>query len=164
VTRRWIVDAAPLILLAKAQHLSLLEFLADEVLLPSAVVREIRRGPADDPARRALDAGFGTRLPYLRPPAAVRALGLLGAGERAMLSAALKVEGCTVVVDDRKGRTAADALGIPKVGTLGVILRARTMGHLSAIVPVMHDLLDAGLFIHEGVLREMAERAGERWP
>ena len=48
---RWVVDAAPIILLAKAGHLSLLSLLADEILRPSAVVREIRRDPADDPAR-----------------------------------------------------------------------------------------------------------------
>jgi uncharacterized protein len=128
------------------------------------VVREIRRGPKDDPARQALEAGFGTPLRYMRPPAAVKALGLLGTGERAMLSVAWKLGGCTVVVDDRKGRNGADALGIPKIGTLGVVLRAQQEGHLAAVVPVLHDLLTAGLFIDETRLQAAAATVGETWP
>ena len=161
---RWVADAAPLILLAKAGHLSLLTQLADEILLPTAVVREIRRGPRDDPARQAIEAGFGTRLSYVRPPAAVIALGMLGAGERAMLSVGRKFGPCTVLVDDRKGRNGADALDLPKIGTLGVVLRARLEGHLPAIVPVLHTLLAAGLFIDEARLQETAAKVGESWP
>ena len=109
---RWVADAAPLILLAKAGHLSLLTQLADEILLPTAVVREIRRGPRDDPARQAIEAGFGTRLSYVRPPAAVIALGMLGAGERAMLSVGRKFGPCTVLVDDRDSGDRIPAAGV----------------------------------------------------
>jgi predicted nucleic acid-binding protein len=161
---RWVADAAPLILLAKARHLSLLTLLADEIFLPSAVVREIQRGPKNDPARTAIDAGFGIKVGYVRPPAVVIALGLLGAGERAMLSVAWKLGGCTVLVDDRKGRNGADTLGLSKIGTLGVVLRARQAGHLPALVPVLHDLLAAGLFIDEVRLRQTASSVGEAWP
>ena len=70
---------------------------------------------------------------------------MLGAGERAMLSVGLKLGDCTDLVDDRKGRNGADALGIPKIGTVGVVLRARLEGHLPAIVPVLRNLLTAGL-------------------
>src|SRR5690349_11149471 len=97
---RLVADSAPLILLAKVGQLPLLNLVAGEVLLPSAVVREIRRGPTDDPARIAIKAGFGIRLRYVRQPRAVTALGPLGPGERAMLSVAHKLGECTVLVDD----------------------------------------------------------------
>lgn len=58
----WVVNASPLIALAKVEQLTLLEHLAGEVLIPEAVVREILVGPATDPARAALDAGWGTRV------------------------------------------------------------------------------------------------------
>ncbi len=160
----WVADAAPLILLAKAGHLALLTHLADEVLLPMAVIREIRKGPADDPARLALDAGFGTSVPTVRAPAAIRALGLLGAGEKAVIALAYRRGDCRVVMDDKKGRDGADRLGIPKIGTLGVIVLAHRNGHVARVVPILHDLLAAGLYVTEAMLQGIAASAGETWP
>jgi len=56
----WVVDASPIITLAKAGYLQLLEQLAS-VLVPEAVAREIEAGPAADPARKALQSGWGCR-------------------------------------------------------------------------------------------------------
>jgi predicted nucleic acid-binding protein len=50
----WIVDTAPVVILAKIGHLDLLASIAREVFLPSPVVREIRKGPSMDPARQAV--------------------------------------------------------------------------------------------------------------
>ncbi len=51
---RWVVNASPLIVLAKVGYQHLLTALADEVVVPQAVVDEINAGPIDDPARRFL--------------------------------------------------------------------------------------------------------------
>ena len=40
-TKRWLVNASPLILLGKSEHLVLLSLLADVVLVPQAVAHEI---------------------------------------------------------------------------------------------------------------------------
>ena len=42
----WVANASPVIVLAKVGHLALLKELADELLLPDAVVREVLAGPA----------------------------------------------------------------------------------------------------------------------
>ena len=47
----WVVNASPVITLAKAGHLDLLTQLADDVLVPEAVVTELLDAPTDDPAR-----------------------------------------------------------------------------------------------------------------
>ena len=41
---RWVVNASPLITLAKAGHLALLTALAREILIPEAVVAEVVEG------------------------------------------------------------------------------------------------------------------------
>ena len=57
--RRWVVNALPLILLGKTNHLGLLGALADQVVVPKAVVDEVGTKPdgktllqviAEDPA------------------------------------------------------------------------------------------------------------------
>ena len=77
----FVVNASPIITLAKAGHLALLTQLADSIVVPDAVVVEVLLGPESDPARRALAGGWGTRVPVHSMPAAVLEWGL-GWGSR----------------------------------------------------------------------------------
>ena len=52
--RNWVVDASPLILLAKVDQKRLLTQLPDALVIPAPVAEEIQTGPEDDPARRWL--------------------------------------------------------------------------------------------------------------
>jgi hypothetical protein len=56
MSRHWVVDASPIILLTKTGHLDLLPASADALLIPEAVAEEIRKGPSDDPAQAWFDA------------------------------------------------------------------------------------------------------------
>ena len=63
---RWVINASPLICLAKAGYLDLILNLPDEVVVPSAVVEEIRAGQAGDLAQLAL---AGRKFPISEMPA-----------------------------------------------------------------------------------------------
>jgi hypothetical protein len=67
----WMVHASPVITLAKARHLDLITALAMDILLPEAVVVEVLDGPATDPARQAVEEGWGTRVAASSVPVAV---------------------------------------------------------------------------------------------
>ena len=54
----WIANASPVIVLAKAGYLRLLNDLPRHLLLPDTVAAEILAGPASDPARKALEGGW----------------------------------------------------------------------------------------------------------
>ncbi len=56
----WVSNASPIITLAKVGRLDLFD-LAEQLLIPDAVAQEILAGPADDPARLALERGLGER-------------------------------------------------------------------------------------------------------
>ena len=51
MTRRWVVNASPLILLAKISQIDLILALCTEAIVPSGVVGEINSGPDNDPAK-----------------------------------------------------------------------------------------------------------------
>jgi len=54
---KWVVNASPLIVLARINHLFLLQRLAkEEIVVPAGVAKEISQGPGDDPAREWLRA------------------------------------------------------------------------------------------------------------
>ena len=160
----WIADASPIILLAKAGYISLLEALAGEIWLPLQVCQEIERGPHTDPGRMLLSTGWGVRksVPYI--PAALRPYPALGSGEKAALALALKNPGCRVLVDDAAGRRAAKNLGILYIGVLGLVARAKNQGVISAASTYFEALKRAGAFISDDLIRETLTQLGEPIP
>lgn len=64
----------------------------------------------------------------------------LGAGEREALAVALELPGSLAVLDDGLARRFARLLGVRHTGTLGILLRAKERGLVSAIRLVLDDL------------------------
>jgi predicted nucleic acid-binding protein len=160
----WVVNASPVITLAKAGHLALLTEMADEILLPEAVAAELLIASAADAARQAVAGGWGIRIPVREVPATVLEWGL-GAGETAVLAVALVRGDCTAVLDDAAGRRCASTLGIPVIGTLGVVLRAKHQGRIASAARVMQDLRVAGLYLDDATIADVLQHsAGETWP
>jgi predicted nucleic acid-binding protein len=159
----WVVNASPVITLAKAGHLALLTELADEVLLPDAVVSELLAAAASDPARQAIERGWGNHISIVDVPAVVLEWGL-GAGEAAVLAAVLQSRERTAVLDDAQGRKCARALAIPVIGTLGVVLRAKKMGCVASATSILHDLQDAGLYLDPATIAAaLKQSVEEEW-
>jgi hypothetical protein len=52
---RWVLNASPVICLARAGYERLLIDLPEQALLPVAVAEEIQAGPSNDPGRRVLE-------------------------------------------------------------------------------------------------------------
>lgn len=155
----WVVNASPLIALAHAGRLELLEEIPDELVVPEAVVEEILAGP-EDPAGRSLASGWGPRR-VATVPEKVAEWGL-GKGESAVIALALEFE-ATAVLDDRAARRCATALERPVIGTLGVIVRAKREGFIAAAAPVIRAVVAAGFYYSEHDIRQLLDSIDERW-
>ena len=63
------------------------------------------------------------------------------------------------------GRRCARTLGIPVIGTLGVVLRAKHQGRIASAARVMQDLRVAGLYLDDATIADVLQHsAGETWP
>ena len=138
-----------------------LQQLGPAVVIPEAAVLEIqRRGPAD-PAVQAL--AQATWLVSVDPgpiPAHVAALGL-GDGETAVLAHALANSGSGAILDDQAARHAAAALGIPHLGTLGVVIAAKAQGLITAARPVVEQLRQQGMYLSDQLMNQALAQVGE---
>lgn len=159
----WVVNASPLIALAEVGCEHLLTALAPTVLVPTAVEAEILAGPVGDPARTLLESGWAQTIEPTSIPATVIEWGL-GSGESAVLAVALETPGSTAVLDDAAARTAARTLGIPVIGTLGIIVRAKQRQHLSSAATVIAQLKSTGLYLNDDMIRTVLLQIGETWP
>lgn len=135
-----ISDTSPLQYLYQAERLDLLRVLYETIIVPEGVAEELLEG-------RSLGYGLPDLTEYewirITPVPQRRVLLLaadLGKGEREVLSLATERPHALVLLDDGLARRMARHLGIRFTGTLGVLLRAKTAGHLEVVKPVVHRL------------------------
>jgi predicted nucleic acid-binding protein len=158
----WVVNASPVIALAKVDRLYFLHDLCRELLVPEAVVAEILTGPPSDPARQAFERGWGLAAAphHISPDLLEWGLGM---GETAVLAVAMERKPATALLDDAAARTCAKALGIEVIGTLGVVLRAKRKALIPSASDVLKALRTAGFRLDDEVVRSALQRIGETW-
>lgn len=67
-----------------------------------------------------------------------------------------------LLIDDRDGRQVARTLGVPLMGTLGVLLRAKALGHTRAVNPLLTELTEQHHFrLHPDLMLQVLAEAGE---
>lgn len=142
----WVINASPVITLAKAGHLDLLAQLADDVIVPEAIAVELLDASVDDPARQAMERSWGTRISSISIPVNILEWGR-GVGETSVLAVTLQHRELTAVLDDAQGRKCARALGIPVLGTLGIVLRAKRQGYLASASEVIQQGVKEGYIV-----------------
>jgi len=161
VSEVWIVNASPVIVLAKAHYSDLLVKLSTSILLPEVVAQEILAGPLADPARKLVENGWGETASPHEIPQSLLEWGL-GSGETAVLSLALERAPATAVPDDAAARTCAQAIHVPMIGTLGILLRAKRHGLLNSAAVAIKAIQDVGLHLDETVIARALEHVGEK--
>jgi predicted nucleic acid-binding protein len=128
--------------------------------VPVAV--EIQSGPTSDPARQAVEDGWGVRVTPGHTPSELLEWGL-GAGETAALAVAMERAPCTAVLEDASARACAKAFGVPMIGTLGVVLRAQRKGVIPSAADVLRALRAVGFYLDDETVHTALRRMGEEW-
>ena len=66
-----------------------------------------------------------------------------------------------LVIDDRLGRAAARRLGLAVTGTVGVLIRAKEVGLVPAVCPLLEEIRQQGYWLSDALLVTAARLAGE---
>jgi len=160
VSEAWVVNASPLILFSRIDRLDLIEDLALAILVPNAVIEEVRFGQHKDrTAATALEWAGKYRVEDVAVGASIEHWDL-GLGEAQVIAHC--VDGSRwAVLDDRAARRCAAAHDVRVVGTLGIVLRAKKRGQIKSARPLVKRLVAAGMFMGdefvEGVLASIGE-------
>jgi predicted nucleic acid-binding protein len=155
-------DTGPLIALAKADRLHILERLFGQVKIPPAVHRELLAGRWPEAARLDEALSRFIQVVQLSPfPSKVQTETLrLDPGERQAIALAYEL-GALIVVDDRLGRAAARRLDLPVTGTVGVLIQAKEAGLIPAVCPLLEEIRQRGYWLSEALLETAARLAKE---
>ncbi|MDD3581620.1 MAG: DUF3368 domain-containing protein [Desulfobacca sp.] len=159
--RNWVLDASPIIVLAKIDHLFLLSDLCAELVVPAGVAQEISQGREADPARRWLQSPGKNLIREVDSIPPMIYAWNLGQGESEVLAWAYKNPGYEAILDDRAARNCALALKIPVRGTIGIILLAKRQGCLEQVTPLLSQIEMAGYRLAPELLAAAKRLAGE---
>lgn len=150
---RVVADASPFIALERIGRLDLIPLLFGRVLVPPAVMREV--------GSEIVRANGGVELGLERPIDSNIAAANLDPGETEAIGLALEIGADQIVLDDDPARRLARRLGIPLIGTLGIVLAAKQRGVIPAITPVVVALVETGFRVDERLLALVIADAGE---
>ena len=158
-----VADTSVVINLCCVGQGGLLRRLFREVVVPPAVAVEFTRLASSVPrfAELTLPEGVRQQAPTTLPALLRSAIGL-DPGEMAALALAIEIHADAVLLDERRGREAANLLGLRTIGILGLLLQAKSVGFLTAVRPVLDDLQrEAGFWIAEPLRQQVLGLAGE---
>lgn len=162
MTKNTIVgDSSPLIALSIVQQLELLPKLYSRVVIPNKVWEEITVHGTGLPGALAI-----SQLDWLiieKPaqellnPLSI----LLDPGEAEAIALAMNLPESTVLLDDAQARRVAERFGVNRIGTLGILRRAKKAGLIKAIKPYTEQLKKNGIYIRQSLIDAVLLDVGE---
>ncbi|HEY8907250.1 MAG TPA: DUF3368 domain-containing protein [Rhodoferax sp.] len=168
-----IADAGPLIALTRIGHLDLLNKLFGGVSVTSIVANEVLQG-GDFPDSSVLSQAFAQTwlqpvnvdsLDRLSQAKSLMNLYQIDPGEASSMVLAQQAhtqgDQALLVMDDLRGRSAAQHARLPVIGTAGVLLLAKRQGHVTYFKPLLLDLRQNGYFLSQRLIDSALQQAGE---
>jgi uncharacterized protein len=159
----WIViaDSSPLIGLARIGQIEILRKLASRVLVPPAVRDEVTihtpEAPGASTIRQAVWIEVEAPDHLEVEPLAI----LLDRGEAEAIALAQRLPDATLLLDDARARRVAERLGIRRIGTVGLLRRAKMAGLILAVKPHLEALIANGIYIHRALFDAVLKDVGE---
>ena len=121
-----IADTSCLIIYDKIDQLRVLHELFSDLTVTAEVAFEFGELPNWITIREVTDKGQYLKLAEE-----------LGKGEASSIALAMEFEESLLIIDERKGRKKADALGIEPIGSLGVLIKAKEKGVIKEVREVL---------------------------
>ena len=82
-------------------------------------------------------------------------------GEAEAIALAMELDDVFLILDDKKARRVAGQLDLKVIGTVGMLLRAKRLGVITEIKPLLRALLESDFRISESLIQEALRLAGE---
>ncbi len=159
---RIVVDSSPLIILIKSRLANILPQLYKEILVPDAVWNEILAGKEDDAARLLLPSLQWVKRTSVDITTTLRDYGLgLGFGEVEAITVALEQANTQLLADDFAARSCARELGIPFIGTGGLLVLAKRKSLIFSVSEALDKVQKSGLWLDQDLIELLKLKANE---
>ena len=131
-------DTSPVTSLIQIGRLELLTQVFGQVVVPKTVYDELCKVPGQ---QAVIDQQNWLFIDHAKDHSHVKILeNELDAGEAEAIVLALELKADYLVIDEFKGRSKAEEIGLKIIGSLGVLLQAKQIGLIPAVKPLIDDI------------------------
>lgn len=156
-----VCNTGPLIALAGVGQFPLLGELFEKVFIARAVYEEITHSTTFESRAFRLEYPWLT-VASLPQPVDPNLLAELGRGEAETISLATHLQATRILIDERKGRRIAGTIyQLPVIGTGGILLKAKSAGHIDQVRPLLLAMKQNGYFLGDALVSGICQAAGE---
>jgi predicted nucleic acid-binding protein len=157
-----ISDSSPLILFSRIGRLDTLQALYEEIVIPPAIWREVVTAGANRAGTSEVaEANWIHQQAVSMAVVPERFRGLDSGELEVILLATSWVTPIPVLLDDGPARRLAQKAGMFVIGSAGIVGRAKELGLVTAVRPMLAELQNAGLFLGPSAERTLLEQIGE---
>ncbi len=159
----FVSNTTPLIGLASIQRFHLLQDLFGKLYIAQAVYYEaVVAGYEKGGAKYEVSTAMWIKSVPVKDRLAVDVLlDELDLGEAETIVLACEMQADWVLMDEKKGRMKLTQLGLNKIGTLGILLKAKKAGLIPAIRPEIQRLCQNSFSLSQRVIDEVLQQANE---
>jgi len=156
-------NTIPLIGLGRIGRFDLLTEIFGQVIIPRAVHAEILAvGKEGDPVLSAFLAANWIRIQSVSDRLAVDVmLDELDLGEAETIVLGRELHADWVLMDEKKGRRKLTELGLPKIGSVGILINARQTGKIPSLGAELTLLRQQGFSLSQSVIDAALRQVGE---
>lgn len=156
-----VADSGPLIALAIIEQLELLPQLYLQVYLPPAVWEEVTVQGAGLPGAQAVSQAKWLTIQAPEPEMIEPLTILVDRGEAEAVALARSIPDSIVLLDDAQARRVAERLGVRRIGTLGILRRAKKAGLIAEVKTYIEQLRANGIYIRTSLVEVILRDVGE---
>lgn len=162
LSRQIVIDTSPLLALCAAcGDFAVLRYVYEKAIVPYEVAKEIMDGGSSGFACAEFQADQWLEKIALPIAIAPFLQNAVDAGEAAVIQLALNLGIHRVAIDDRNGRRVACTCGLSVTGSLGILIKAKTMGYPVTLQEATSRMRVRGIWLADKVVREAMHLAGE---
>lgn len=144
-----ICDTSPLFYLHRVGCLGLLEKLYHEIIVPRAVLEELKDGELQGMDVPDIHRFEWMNIKKVGIPEHIKLIPDLGTGESEVLALALNEKNHKLILDDKLAREIAKLHKLSFTGTAGVLLRSKKEGFLEEVNVILNQLKEKGFFLKD---------------
>lgn len=154
-------NTTPIISLLKVNKLGILKELYKEVYIPTEVFNEIEKGKHKFYYQNLKEIDW-IKIVSIKHRSSLDYFLDLDKGEAETIVLAKEINAQLVIIDEKIGRFYAKHSDLKITGTLGVLLKAKQIGIVKNIKPILAELKERGIWLNDKLINQALILAKEK--
>ncbi|NES87667.1 MAG: DUF3368 domain-containing protein [Moorea sp. SIO2B7] len=142
-----ISNTSPINNLAEIGQLNILQNIYNQIIIPKAVYNDLIHPGAGEIVINAVKNSDWIKVQSIQNQSMVKQLqNKINVGKAEAITLACEFNADQLIMDERLGRREAKGLGLNITGVLGVLVIAKNRNLITAVKPLIDDLIDNAVF------------------